>query len=529
MKKSSKKILSLLLAVVMILTLALPSFAQGAQAAAADLPIIYLPGRNDKLYQKQEDGSLKMIYPVVEDEVQYTKDASVKIAKALAKAMALEPVMGKKAWDDYCDEVVDLVAYGFTTIQLDENGNPKDNTCDTWNAEKSYVNPKKSGYNQDDYTVRYDWRLDPCDVAKDLNTYIERVKEATGHDQVKILAHCEGCAIAQAYLKEYASKDDYKGVYSLVMSCPTTTSDTVGAIWSNKIVFDSNAIADYATSYLNSTQNRFFDEDPATVEMLTAVINILNQCQVLGIGTDTIDKIYLKIKDNLVPRLIKSTFFFPSYFAMIPDEYFEDSMNLLFAGEFGEQYKGYREKVEYYHNNIQVKSDEILLDAKENGVNISVMCKYGFNMLPISKNCRQVADGRIETSTASLGATTSKVSGKLSNSYLEKADPKYISPDKQIDASTCLFPDSTWFLRNATHAGLSYPELITFLLNAEGQPTVNDNPTFTQFLSADKDGNFAPAQGDTNLAKYWVNDMLTALFRFVRACIDMLTKLIKNA
>ncbi|MGN0468480.1 MAG: hypothetical protein ACI4GY_07145, partial [Acutalibacteraceae bacterium] len=294
MKRLSSKFISVFLAVIMIFTVAVQAFAAGEKAD--DLPIVFVGGRMDTLYN---DKTGERVYPVVEDEVQYTKDSAVVIMKALAKAIAKEPVEGKKAWDEYCDVVYEKVSYMFSTIQLDENANAQNDTGVNWNAATVGINGKKSGYGLYDYQFRYDWRLDPCESAKQLKIYVDRIKQATGHEQVKMYVHCLGGTVFSAYLAEYGSED----IEGVVMSVPTVTgSDTVGAIYSNQLIFDPDAMSNYATYYLNSSQNRFFEEDPAMIALMTAIVTTLNQAKVLGIGTDTLTQIYNKIKDNLVPR-----------------------------------------------------------------------------------------------------------------------------------------------------------------------------------------------------------------------------------
>ena len=60
---------------------------------------------------------------------------------------------------------------------------------------------------------------------------------------------------------------------------------------------------------------------------------------------------------------------------------------------------------------------------------------------------------------------------------------KYISPDKQIDASTCLFPEYTWFIKGCSHGFYSTCErdLLLTTIDADRQLTVDDFP-YTRFI-----------------------------------------------
>ncbi len=92
----------------------------------------------------------------------------------------------------------------------------------------------------------------------------------------------------------------------------------------------------------------------------------------------------------------------------------------------------------------------------------------------------------------SFGATTAKVPETLSDSYIAKQTEKglagYISPDRQIDASTCMFPDQTWFVKNLRHATqtadvMTLIDAIAHTENAKADSLAG----FPQFLNARED------------------------------------------
>ena len=87
----------------------------------------------------------------------------------------------------------------------------------------------------------------------------------------------------------------------------------------------------------------------------------------------------------------------------------------------------------------------------------------------------------------SFGATTSSVYETLSDDYIAKrvaeGKGKYISPDKQIDASTCLFPDLTWFIKGSSHSNWTTYELkmLYDICSSDRQLTFDDFP-YSQFM-----------------------------------------------
>ena len=58
-----------------------------------------------------------------------------------------------------------------------------------------------------------------------------------------------------------------------------------------------------------------------------------------------------------------------------------------------------------------------------------------------------------------------------------------------IDASTCMFPDTTWFIKNMPHVGCNrgsaFAGMLTWLFSQETMPTVFSNPEYPQFLETD--------------------------------------------
>ena len=93
---------------------------------------------------------------------------------------------------------------------------------------------------------------------------------------------------------------------------------------------------------------------------------------------------------------------------------------------------------------------------------------------------------------ASLGATTAKVNETLPDDYVARRSAlgfgKYISPDHQVDASTCAFPDNTWIIKNAFHnedVQNSSP-LFTNVFNTTDDVTVDTYPDWPQFMVYDR-------------------------------------------
>ena len=128
-------------------------------------------------------------------------------------------------------------------------------------------------------------------------------------------------------------------------------------------------------------------------------------------------------------------------------------------------------------------------EIEADGVNVSIIAKYGYQLYPIVINADQQSDMIVTCEQQAPGTTSAPIGSKLSDEYVNKAKldgtDKYISPDLAIDASTTLFPDSTWYIQNMKHN--CYPHVVDLLmykiLRHEGEKmTVFSDENYPQYL-----------------------------------------------
>ena len=86
----------------------------------------------------------------------------------------------------------------------------------------------------------------------------------------------------------------------------------------------------------------------------------------------------------------------------------------------------------------------------------------------------------------SIGATCSPIAETLGDGYKQAnidCGHNHVSPDKKIDASTCKYPEYTWFVKGNPHNKFNAPyrEFITWAILFDGQPTVHSNEKYPQF------------------------------------------------
>ena len=89
------------------------------------------------------------------------------------------------------------------------------------------------------------------------------------------------------------------------------------------------------------------------------------------------------------------------------------------------------------------------------------------------------------------GATAMDVGKTFSKKYLKQAaengTDNFISPDSQIDASTCFLPERTWFIKNIYHK--DFPNVVDGLFNEiinNEDFTVNSDENYPQYLVYNK-------------------------------------------
>ncbi len=475
--KRFKRIKALCVAAVLVFLTATVSIVSNAQES--ELPIIYVEGKGYTLYSKEFDTSSEKIYPI--DTSAYLNMDFIK-----EKINGLNPIFLKAYitgdYDEYCDYIYDVVEPVFAKLRLDNNGEPSDGSGCYWNWSRDRLadtGANDGTYGLMDYSFKYDWRLDPCALADRLNAYIKDVLYVTGAPQVKIVSRCLGCSIVGAYLYEYGNDDVEKCIF---YASSAEGADVCNGTFSGQIKIDPDAAEGFVYDYLG---------DDLIMSLLKNAVSVLYEAKGIDLASDFVDSVYKKISDNLIPRLIISTYgTFPGYYSMLGDEY-ELAIENIF-GDNREEYAGLIKKTDHYHYDVQANLRK-MIDGMSDETDFAVIAKYGYFLPPIVPDCRGIADGVVELEAASFGATCVETtddcfSRRYINSAKSNGTYKYISPDKQVDASTCVLPDSTWIIKGMRHRAFpaSANVLIMEFLSYDGCMTVNDDPAFPQYLNYDE-------------------------------------------
>jgi len=104
----------------------------------------------------------------------------------------------------------------------------------------------------------------------------------------------------------------------------------------------------------------------------------------------------------------------------------------------------------YY--NAQVNSRKNILDMKENaGVNVYAIVDYNFPMYSFVASASKVnSDGLLQVDSPSMGGTSLGVNVPLPADYVPKK-PGYMDEGRIVDASTGILPDHTWYFKDQDH------------------------------------------------------------------------------
>ena len=428
-------------------------------------PVVYVIGRTAVVTAKGG--------PTITENTEYITSVIKDNAELLSLAVLTN------YWDPFFNALESAVSERYATYRLNENGEVTNGSHArfTWNKEE--LPQRQRGM----YTFRYEYdaRLDPCDIADDLNAYIEAIKEVTGYGKVHLVSRCLGCNIASAYLAEYGWGSIITNVF---FAGAQMGYNFVGELFAGKYDFDPDSIARYEEeTYVNE------DGSEEGAELVKALISYMNVMGTLGFGTDVAMRVFNNVKDRIAPRLLLDTYATcPGYWSMVNDENYEDAKAFIFGDEANTTYAKLVQKTDAYHYNVMNNEKTMLTRMRAEGVKMGIICKYGFQTPPFIQSSGQLSDNRIEVSAQSMGATCAEAGSMLSTDHIlqltSSGRAKYLSPDKMIDGSTALFPDNTWYIKNLLHN--PFPDCCNALLlavcYAQNELTVWDDAAYPQYL-----------------------------------------------
>lgn len=512
MKKQTKKTLSLVLSVLLLFSAVVPAFAAASPGVwGSQVPVVLIGGDGDKLQDK--DGNYLSSWADVFDDLSEKgeeDEGSKEIYESVANVLLPFLIDGLLTgnYDRYYENFQKEVSEMFGDLLLDENGEATNGSGLASKRVTSMENDLKCDskrgkgyYGLYDYWFYYDWRLDPLETADKLNEFIEGVKKVTGAPKVAIVSRCLGTVIATAYVAKYGTDNIYGMAFDGTVS---NGAEILSEPISGKFKLDGNAINRFIADG-NVFGN--FEVD----EFVNYTIDLLQTAGVFDVVAGvTKETIYYVVVKGLTSALSLSTFCtWPSFWGIIKEEDFDNAMEYVFGPEGSEKrttYAGLIEKINNYDLLVRKHIPEIMNSINDNA-NLGIFSKYGAQITPVieSRNC--IGDQYATVKCSAFGATSSDIYTTLSDEYIaqrvSEGKGRYISPDKQVDASTCMFPDQTWFIKGADHGNWTDIEsAVTYTVATAGRQLTIDDLDCTQYMVYDNETDTYAPMTEENCNNY---------------------------
>jgi len=509
-----KKIIAAILAVVIFAMCVLPSFAFH-EIVSCSMPIIQISGDSKPIYDSEGNlvYSTKKIQEVFNNmtEGQSKEDIIKTVADKMIYILSAYYIQGClfQNFDEYYQRIYDTVSPLFKEAQLDKNGEVWNDTgVDQW--DRDYMEYCKNtdfvNYDTNSYRFLYDWRLDPLEVADQLKDYVDGIKKATGYEKIGFLCRCLGANILLAYVSKYGVDDIYGVAFDgvAVNGCEILTEPVAG-----KFEFNPNAIN---RLLIDLDGVGMANIDPK----ITTAIDFADKSGIAGFVKFCIKfPNYNRMLKGITSALALSTFYtWPNYWACFNSADYQTGLEYVFGPEGSEkrtEYAGLIEKLDNYDVQVRQKLPELMNLINDN-CNLVIISKYGFQHSPITTSNDKIGDQLISVNYSSFGATTGTIYENLSDEYIANqtvaGKGKYISPDKKVDASTCMFPDQTFFIKGASHSDWTKFEsdLCALGVCADHQITVDEYPEY-QFRVYDYDTNSDAEMTTENCnTEFWTID-----------------------
>lgn len=460
-----KSILCLILSVLLASSSLITAFAVSDPEEECLYPKIHVPGiMATDVYIDTENPDLGLAWPPSTDSI---------VSLVASAVPALLEFSVTRNWDKLGNTLSPLAYDLFAHAICDPDGNI------TNGSGIIFEYPTKEDLEKNpNTTFRYDWRADPIVSAAQLNDYINYILEMTGAEKVAIECHSLGGVVTVSYCSIYGLDK----IDALVFNSSAIFGESyTGDLLSGDIVISNDSLMSFMEYLYDATELE---------DLLSKVFDVL-ECAGLGelianLGND----ILANLSHILLPEVVAPLFArWLTIWAMVPDDMIDEAMSYTFSNYITEDMEGAKElkaKIEGYNVLVRQNKIQTLLEA-DRVCKLGVIARYGYSSIPATSSWQQISDGVIDTKNASFGATVSLFGSTLDDSILSETDEKYISPDKTVDASTCLFPEKTWFIKGAKHSNNydDLDELVNTILFSDEEITVDSDERFPRFLKYD--------------------------------------------
>lgn len=478
-----KKTVSILLAFIIAFSAVSVAFAEPlteepeiCDGNCGCTPIVYIPGFGAGIYLNPESDDRTPIFPPgAQDIIKAVPDL---LFAVIAIATGNKPLFGKMA--------VSAMNKLLGKLACDDSGKPVfESSIEPYEYPENDIHRNMTDDPTDrSFDFEYDWRLSPVDNAAELKKFIDHVKELTGHDEVSLICHSQGNTVVAAYLELYGND----GIEKIAFLSPAFQGISIlGSLFRKEA--DLSKKSGELLTFVKTAMG-----ESAGTDILSGLLGILNATGFTDSLLSFLQKYLTSEFDMIYAESLAPAFGnLAGIWSFVPDEYYDDAVNVMFEGR---KDAPILEKIEYYHDNVMVKLEEILQNAMDNGTEIIICAGYGMSSIPVSLTPAVQSDSLIDTVYMSIGALCAPLGETLGDGYKQAVDcgHDHVSEDMLIDASTAAFPENTWFFKGISHSDFPdeyYKFINTFLLEEE-EMNVSTHEEYPQFMMLDGDGKLIP-------------------------------------
>ncbi len=272
-----------------------------------------------------------------------------------------------------------------------------------------------------------DWRKGQIDYAEEIDKYIQEVKALTGSEKVDLFGLSHGGQCGASYLYYYGYKQDVRKAM--------LTSPAIGGTSIVGELFCGNSVdINYETIV------KFVEQGTMTEENWEALVGI--------IGIERLNPLLNRVLQEYALDFAK---YFPSLWDFVPLNYFEKAIEHTALDPIDSA--PLIAKTTAHHTSAMANMSEGLKRAEKAGTQIGIISCTGAESFAGNGNN---SDYVIDVYTSS-GATCASVGKTFESGYApsgtscKDSSHYHISPDFDIDASSCFLPESTWFVKGQYH------------------------------------------------------------------------------
>ena len=503
MKNKLKAIISVLLCLSMILSLSFVSSASGpdvavpgekpvTSAAKCDgncgfFPTIIVPGLGQSSVcvtddegniLTDKDGKKVAAFPAY---IQVDKIISTAILPALAslalqRDAGLSDAFAKIIDDSFGINACDLNAKVVTNTVTEKYPYPysecNDYELSIINTHVPFERYPTELPRDHTYYFAYNSFGNHIDLANELYDFIQMVKEQTGHDKVNLVPLSQGASIFSAMLEYRPEVMDQ--IHKVLLVVPAIGgSIIIGDVFNDRINFLNK-------DYL---YNGFLEEmrllDEYTARLIEIAVRILPDEVVMA----TLQKGVKHLVEN---TMIRST----GMWALCPPEDYPTAAERYLSSP---EMANIREQTDKYYQ-AQLHARDNIKKLVDKGVQVFDIAEYNFPVINVPERWNQMnGDFIIHLDSTSLGAYSVNYGETLpddyqqKNTYCDNPEHNHISPDRVVDASAGLLPDTTFYFNRQRHDQTAFNDVILkiamHLIADEEIKDVYSMPEFPQFLS----------------------------------------------